>query len=235
MGGGSKGGATNRLAAAPESSALARVDPSPRLLWQPVTHAPAFTPPSLLPSSPPPPSRLARCHVLAAQSPAFQRFQSARRGASVAEWHAGRPVKQRMREKGEEIDAFFFFFGLFLSPPSLPPGPRTAAPPPPFTPDVSEQRGKLIRLPLLRLCSHRSIGGLTRGEEEEVEGSQGCLFPAVPFSCHRRSLLAGLPVHPPAGILSPPGRGFDARRRCRGPPPPQSLFPVSPVARKGGG
>lgn len=31
--------------------------------------------------------------------PAFQRFQSARRGVSAAERHAGRPVKQTVREK----------------------------------------------------------------------------------------------------------------------------------------
>lgn len=134
VGGGSKGGATNRLAAAPASSAVARVDPSPRLLWQSVTHAPAFTPPS---SSPFPPSstRLARCHVLAAQSPAFQCFQPARRGASAAERRTGQPVKQRVREKVKRWTQIFFFF-LFLSSPSLCPEHLPRHPP---SPDVSAQ------------------------------------------------------------------------------------------------
>lgn len=201
VGGGSKGGATNRLAAAPASSAVARVDPSPRLLWQPVTHAPAFTPPSLpasrLSPFPHPSARLARCHVLSAQSPAFQRFQSARRGASAAERHAGRPVGQTESERGgEEIDTIFFF-----SPQNVPsPCPHFARHKTGLTP---------VAAPPLASKHRWSDEGRGRGGG----GESGLFVSSCAFQLPQK-IFVSWPAGAPTGRHSLP-----ARPRVRRPPP----------------
>lgn len=126
---------------------------------------------------------------------------------------------------------FFFFFSF----PRSTPHPHPAFPPymprPPSTRRLGATgRAGFVRLPRVcptclpaaPLCIEASV--VRRGQWKRRwwwwrvwGGVQGCLFPAVPFSCHRRSLLAGPSVHPPAGILSL------GRARVRRPPPSRAL------------
>lgn len=232
MGGGSKGGATNRLAAAPASSAVARLDPSPRLLWQPVTHAPAFTPPSL-PSPPPPPLGLARCHVLAAQSASISALPVGQ-ARSERGGKARRPPSQTESEReGEEIDAIFFFWFAFLSPPT------TSAPPPPQSPGVSEQMGETgwtaVAAPPLAWRHRWSDEGRGRGGG----GQSGLFVSSCAFQLPQK-IFVSWPAGAPTARHSLPARARVRRPPAWSPPPsslpthpPTSLFPVSPVAREG--